>query len=65
MKIGETINIPVVTEQVCEHCCHKMGVYQMFENLIEPAEDEIGLPEPRVKCPYCGEIINWQIEFTT
>lgn len=65
MEIGETVNIPIVTEQACGECGNKIDIYQMFENLTEPAEDAIGLPELKVKCPYCGGIVSWGMEFTT
>jgi len=66
MERGRNIRLPVVTEQKCTACEARLDIEAMFANLLEPTkEDELGIPEIRIKCPRCKNMMEWQIRYDT
>jgi phage FluMu protein Com len=66
MKKGESVRLPVVAEKHCEECNRLLDISDMFSSIQEPQkEDELGIPEVKVKCPGCGHLNNWDLRFET
>jgi hypothetical protein len=53
--------IAVVDHQTCPFCKTNLSGQQLFDNLIEPEEDRIGIPKIMVRCLVCKERIEWQM----